>query len=405
VSRAALVVAALFTACFILSLRRPIVTSDGKSNLYAHQAYAFLHRRLNVDPSQYDSARFQGRGFVPFPPFPAVVLMPVVAVFGVQRTNTALLATLLTALNIFMAYQLFKRLGLAPDDRVWLLLGLVFGTGYWYIVQCSGAVWFWAHLVAVTCLLAAIAEAWGRGRGQWVGAALAGAFLSRQMTILAAVALAWRLWRHPEFATRAQRWRNLALFAVTIAAGGAAYLTFNAVRFGSPFDTGYSHIPFGGVFEARRVRHGLFSAAYVPFNFLYLLFQGFHVDFQSATRLSNPVPDGFGTSLLAASPFVVLALFAARARGQVAALWVSVVAIAANQLFYVNNGAAQVNTQRFTLDFLPLLLVLIAMGMRREVERDRAGLWRGCIVYAALLNALMLVVLPALAPALRALDY
>src|SRR6185503_4704590 len=154
------------------------------------------------------------------------------------------------------------------------------------------------------------------------------------------------------------RWRNLGFFAATTGVGIAIYLAFNAVRFGNPFDTGYAHIPFGGFFKARLDRHGLFSAAYLPFNLLYLLFQGFHVDFNSPAKLSEVTADFFGTSLLGASPFVVLAVFAARAHGEVRALWVSVLAIAINQLFYLNNGASQINTQRFTLDFLPLMLVL-----------------------------------------------
>lgn len=50
----------------------------------------------------------------------------------------------------------------------------------------------------------------------------------------------------------------------------------------------------------------------------------------------------------------------------------------------------------FTLDFMPVLFVLIAIGLRREAERGRARLWHGAVAYAALLNALVFVLLPAL---------
>ena len=115
-------------------------------------------------------------------------------------------------------------------------------------------------------------------------------------------------------------------------------------------------------------------------------------------------PDPLGTSLLGASPFILLALFAAPAAGAVRAIWASVGAIAIIQLFYINNGASQINTQRFTMDFMPLLLVLIGMGMRREGERHRIGLWRGTMFYAVLLNVLVLVLLPVLGPAFKLLE-
>jgi hypothetical protein len=382
-----------------------VANNHGTANLYAQQAHAFLHGHLAVDVPLFDSARFQGRIFVPFPPLPAVLLMPVVAVFGLERTNGALLAALLTLVNIAIAHRLLRRLGVVLADRIWLLSAFFFGTGYWYLVVSSGYVWFWAQVVAVTCLLLAVTEAWDRGRGQWVGLALAGAFLSRQLTILTGVALAWRLWIHPAFALPAARRRNLAAFVASTSAGVATYLVFNYMRFGNPFDTGYGHIPLMEVFHERSVRHGLISAAYIPFNLIYLLFQGFHVDFNSPAKLGGVItPDSLGTSLLGASPFVVLALFAAPAGGALRAIWASVAAIATIQLLYINNGASQINTQRFTMDFMPLLLVLIAMGMRREGERDRVGLWRGTISYAVLLNVLLLVLLPVLGPAFKLLE-
>jgi hypothetical protein len=392
-------------ACFAWSLWRPITAGNGADNLHVQQAQALLRGRLAIDQPLFDCVTFRGRVYVPFPPMPAVLMMPSVALVGVRRSNGPLLALALTLLNVVVAYRLAGRLGLAPRDRVWLLAAFFLGTGYWIAVAWSTGVWFWAHVVAVTFLLLAVAEAWGRGRGHLVGLALAAAFLSRQLTLLAAIALAWRLWSHPRFAgAAAARWRHLGAFAAALAAGVAAYLAFNAARFGNPFDTGYGHLAPIGYLKERFARHGLFSAAYVPFNLMYLLLQGFHVDFTSPARLSGLGIDGFGASLPGASPFVVLALFARRAQAPVRALWASIAATAAGHLLYFNNGADQHNAQRFTLDFMPLLFVLMAAGLSRESAGGRARLWRGAIVYAVLLNALCLTWLPALEIAFRALE-
>jgi len=393
-------------ACFVLTLRAPLENRNGGGgNLHALQARAFLSGRLDIDvPGFYDSCAYRGRTYVPFPPMPAVLMMPIVAAIGVDRTHGTIIALALTLLNVAVGYRLARRLGLSPTARVWWLVAMFFGTGYWTAVGGSTGVWFYAQVVAFTALLLAVAEAWGKGRGLWVGLALAAAFLSRQLTLFAGFALAARLWSHPRFIDQRARWRNLASFGAGAGLGIAVYLAFNYARFGNPFETGYRYIEFAGILKERFARHGLFSVAYIPFNFIYLMMQGVHVDFTSSAKLAGVSPDLYGASLLGASPYVVVAAFARRAGAPIRALWLSVAAIAAGHLLYLNNGASQINTQRFTLDFIPVLFVLVAIGLRREADRGRARLWQGAIAYAVLVNALVLAVLPALDGAFHALE-
>jgi hypothetical protein len=397
---------ALCLVCFVQSLRAPLDNLHrGGGNLHALQARAFLSGRLDIDvPGFFDSSPYRGRTYDSFPPMPAVLMMPIVAALGVDRTSAPILCLALTLLNIAVGYRLARRLGLSTRDRIWWLVAMFLGTGYWSAVLASGGVWYYAHVVAFTALLLAVGEAWGKGRGLWVGLALAAAFLSRQLTLFAGFALAARLWSHPGFTDRGARWLNLAGFGATAGLGIAAYLAFNHARFGNPFETGYRYMEFGSFLKERLARHGLFSAAYVPFNLIYLTVQGVHVDFTSPAKLAGVTTDGFGASLLGTSPFVVVAAFASRAGAPMRALWLSVAAIVVGQLLYLNNGFSQTNTQRFTLDFMPVLFVLVAVGLRREAERGRARLWHGAIAYAALLNALVMAALPALDGVFHALE-
>jgi hypothetical protein len=57
-------------------------------------------------------------------------------------------------------------------------------------------------------------------------------------------------------------------------------------------------------------------------------------------------------------------------------------------LYYVN-GAGQLNWQRYALDYWPLLFVLIALGFHEVTSRSGQSFWKGTIVYALLLNALV----------------
>ena len=58
-----------------------------------------------------------------------------------------------------------------------------------------------------------------------------------------------------------------------------------------------------------------------------------------------------------------------------------------------NNGWWQINAQRFTMDFVPVLMVLTALAAREGL----GPYWKGAIVWALGLNALAWVAIPMLA--------
>jgi hypothetical protein len=168
----------------------------------------------------------------------------------------------------------------------------------------------------------------------------------------------------------------------------ALYLLYNYVRYGNPLDSGYSHIIFIGVLSERVQQYGVFSYHYLLFNLYSTLIKGFNIQFQGNTHLNIRDMDLWGTSLLAASPFVVASLKAAWPRLLKFFAWATVLIILIGQCFYHNNGYEQVNTSRFTLDFLPLLIVLTALGLHR------IPLWlvRGMITYAVALNIISFII-------------
>ena len=97
--------------------------------------------------------------------------------------------------------------------------------------------------------------------------------------------------------------------------------------------------------------------------------------------------DKFGTSLLAASPFVIAAF---RAKGEKVTLfctWAGVVLPLIHALFYHNNGYIQYNMQRFSLDFMPILIILIAKGFSNS-SPDLQSYWKGMIIYSIVLNVI-----------------
>ena len=377
-----------FCAVFLLTL---IMRSNPTvPNLYASQADALLHGRLFLTENLKDVAVVNGAYYVPFAPLPTILLLPFVALLGVQHTDVVAIAFGLTILNVWTFWQILKKLDLDAERSVWLVLALFLGTGYWSLVAKSCEVWGFAQVVAVTFLLLAIHEALGRRRGILLGIFLGCAFLARQLSVYGAVFLLAGLLSAPEAPALRARLKKVLEFGLAFSICAAVYIWFNWIRFGNPFETGYKYIQLEGFLKDRVDHHGLFSLASLPFNFVHMFLQGPHFEFGSGLWPKNM--DQFGTSIIFASPFVLLAFRARWSRPLVIGCAVSIGLSLCHMLLYYNNGWVQVNTQRFTLDFLPLLVLLVALGSKTIT----LPLLKAVVSYSIVMNAIALAVGPAI---------
>jgi hypothetical protein len=102
------------------------------------------------------------RGLVPFPPLPAIVLMPFVALWGLA-TNGQLVFAILGGIDIGIAWWMLGRLPIRTWVRVAATVFLGFGTVFWYAAQI-GTTWYQAHVLAVGLALASIGVALGADR-------------------------------------------------------------------------------------------------------------------------------------------------------------------------------------------------------------------------------------------------
>ena len=376
-------------AIFLLTVLVSLFRDDGQRNLYVHQAKAFLSGNLNVQERLHDVSIYKGKNYVPFPPFPAVLLMPCVAFFG--SVSPILIALILTFLNVYIFVHLLKKLHIERKAIPWLVLAFFCGTGYWLAVKWSHGVWHFAHVVSVTFMLLAIYEATINGRGITTGVFLGCAFLSRQLTIYSSVYLFAALLLNPRNADRRAKIRETLGFVFPVCFCIAAYLLFNRARFDSMFDTGYSRMALLGFLKLRVEQFGLFHPIYFPFNFIYMFLQGPHIEFSGELLLKPESMNFFGTSLTFASPFVFCAFFAKWNKALFYSAWISICLTLLHMLFYYNNGWGQINTQRFTLDFLPVLVVLVALSVKNVNKK----LFYISIIYSVSLNILSFFVLSA----------
>jgi hypothetical protein len=143
--------------------------------LYDHfvwQALAFLDGRAMIDYPVGPTADSRGNAFfqdvlpirdatgatigalIPFPPLPAIVLLPFVAIWGAAVDDQAVAAAI-GALDVLVAFWALGGLAIGSRVRLATTVFLAFGTVLWY-AAFIGTTWFQAHLVAVGLLLLAV---------------------------------------------------------------------------------------------------------------------------------------------------------------------------------------------------------------------------------------------------------
>ncbi len=346
---------------------------------YVFLAQAFLegHAWIHFPGSYLDALQYKGLYYVIEAPFPAVLLMPLVMLFGNVQ---APLAVLLTGVATGAAWELGERLGLRAATNAWICAFLLLGTD---LLWCGmlGDVWFIAHVSAVCFTLLALVELVGKRRAWLVMLWAACAFESRFTLVLAVpVYLFVILNETPKGPSqRIALYQSLAVLLPV----AALWVLYNEARWGTWNDIGYTlwyHQDPAG------------SPTGSPFQLRYLGYQLRSFFVELPVWVGNPpwlLPSPDGTALTWTSPALVLAIFASKPARLVNTLWIAAVLVALPNFLYYVNGFDQFG-MRHALDFEPFLVALMMLAARERLPRwgmaliaysVLAGIW-GCCFWA-----------------------
>ncbi|MBA3626713.1 MAG: hypothetical protein H0W60_03115 [Chloroflexi bacterium] len=387
-------------------------------NHFVWQADAWLHGRVAitypvVEPFRNDY--FQdvlplddqpGFALIPFPPLPAILLLPFVALFGLA-TNAALVAALVGAINVGLCWRMALRVTEQRDAAVLATIFYGFGTVAWYAAML-GSTWFLAHVLASTFLFLSISVALEAERRERVAGSVRlvlGAVEPRQFlagVLLGVAALA----RLPAILG--------APFLVFAGGGGTAFrrafsaglgavipvamlLLYNLTATGHVFHPAYEYL-YDTEYSPRPelIRYGEWAIEdprYVPQNAIIMLAwppttpalsadicaDRSHPDFRPLPQgwglLFDPDcplvrPDPLGMSLILSSPAYLLgipgllSMWRGDRRRWVAGVGLAVGAIALLNLMHFSQGWVQFG-YRFSNDFAPFAMVAVALGIAR----------------------------------------
>ena len=177
---------------------------------YLADAFDHGHTWITRALGPNDVINIDGRIYVPFAPFPAFVLAPLVAITGPVTADQweSGINALLAACVVGLAWWVAGRIGARRlADRLALVLLLGFSTQVWWVTT-RGGVWHTGHLVAMILTLLLLAELFGRQRALILGLLVGAAFLTRAPVAFAAPTIA--LWLIPAVldrpASRSPRW-------------------------------------------------------------------------------------------------------------------------------------------------------------------------------------------------------
>jgi hypothetical protein len=390
---------AVATLVYLLCAAPETLTAHTPFNHFALQAEAWLHGRLDLGgpPPRYahgnDFSHFGERWFVPFPPFPALLLLPAVALSGsadaVADGRFFLLLAGVAPAALFLGLEKLRARGDSErSERTSLVLSALFAFGSVYFFSAEqGTVWYAAHVVGAGLAALYFWVALGAERPWLAGLLLGLGFSTRTPLLFAAPLFVLELARAclPSGVTLSRRAlgeldrrrfaRGLLEFALPVVLVLGITFAHNALRFGDPFETGYRYLAV--VWHARIEKWGLFSYHYLARNLGVML--------TALPWLGSPdAPmrmSGHGLALWVTTPAYLWLFWPRSVKAPHLSLALTALAVALPTLFYQNSGWVQFG-YRFSNDYAVFLFALLAIGGRRF-----GAIFWGLAAFAVAINA------------------
>lgn len=379
-------VPALLLTCLLM-----IGMAGVSSQQFSELALAFLHGHLyflhsiggiGQDPVLYQHHRYWDEGV-----FPAIVLLPFVAIFYTFHLffYQGYIEWLLVLGIMYFVYALGRRLRYSAEDSLILAFGFVLGSAFASAAAVSSG-WLLAQVITTFLLFWSLYEYFGRRRWWLIGTICACIFLTRSTAAPIVVFFALELWQGTSKLSSLRRFLPLALPLV-----GAISLQglYNFLRFHDPLNGGYEYQLLAAAPKESRAL-GTFSLRHLPTNLYSLVFgaPGTVSRTTSSWTLKFPYIEGNhnGISIFITSPYYLYlfgrkwAVFARTARHLLVAAGISCLGV----LCFYGIGREQIS-YRYSLDFLPELFVVLMLVYSAEHPRLSRGM-KLLLLSAGILN-------------------
>ena len=310
-----------------------------------------LGERAWVDVPRRDIKKRDDSWYVSFPPGPAVLMLPGVAIWGMGFLDV-LFTALIAALIPVVLVRMLDRVRGTEDGRwkqhLWAAVAWTVASPACFL-GAQGQVWFTAQICGALFTMLYLSTAWDLRRPALAGLCLGMAMACRPHVAFAILFFCFEWWRGGKDI------KALLRFALPFGLIGLALGLHNYVRFESFFEFGHRFLDMR--WQARQQDYGMFNSIYLSRNLQCL--------FTLLPQLQPAFPyfkfSIHGMALPLTTPWLLCLLWARERFPQKLGLYLAATAVALPSLFYQNSGQLQIS-YRFAVDWLPMVLVALVVG-------------------------------------------
>ena len=376
----------IFVATSVLYLRTAILIGWINKTTYSFWDLLvgqFIQGKLYLEnpPFTHDLTFYNGRWYVPMPPLPGILLIPIAIWIGAENISTSYFSMLLSAINGVLMFLILKEMTqrkwihLSEHSMFWLIVLFLFGTPHLWL-GISGRGWYVSQIVTLLFLALSTYTAL-RSRSAWLsGAFLAIAMLARPNSLMSwpfIFAISMQVIKENQGSVT---WRQAigwaAKTAIPITTTVVALITYNYLRFDDILDFGYTTVNAGPDIVSNVQTYGMFSPHFMPENLYVMLLKPPRINWgtpwptepKGALWPIDPTTTGMSIFLTTLPLLYLIRRYPKE--WWILGAWGAVLFNVIMLSTYHNTGAHQFG-YRYILDFLIPLLMLLAIGIGKKV--------------------------------------
>lgn len=367
-----MVAAVLFVAVFFLYAHFAALigwVNKGKYAFWDLLAGQFIQGRLYIPnpPYTHDLTLYKGNWYVPMPPLPGVLMVPLAYWIGAENINASYFSIFFSALNAVILYAILKELNarkwiqLSTTGILVLIVLFLFGTPHLW-VGISGRGWYVSQILTVLFLSLAVYAALRSWSPWWVGICIGLAMTSRPNALMTwpfLFAIAMQLLKEKQGQVN---WRDAFLWSVKtampVAMAIGALLTYNYLRFDDFLDFGYETVNAGSDIVANVQAWGMFHPHFISRNLQVMFFE---MPWWNPDSRWPIEPSTTGMSIFLTTPALFYLFRRYPKDWWVIGAWTAVLFNIGLLSMYHNTGAHQFG-YRYILDMQVPLFAMFALG-------------------------------------------
>lgn len=308
-----------------------------KGKIYLTEKPPWLSELIQIDSNKFTFVN---------PPMPAILMTPLRFLFGEkfeQQYLAHILGAGIVAVSMLISWKIKN------NKKLMIWVGILTGLGniIWFL-SATGSVWYLGQITAVFFIMSAILECFGKKRPFAVGLLLSAAFLSRLQLLPSLIIFTYLL-------KSKLKKKGLLEFIAGLSFFVLIYSLYNYLRFGRPWETGYTLIP--GILNEPWFNKGQFSLYYLP-KHLKIFISGLPIFTNEKPYI---YPSWAGMAIWLTSPVFVYSLLAPIKERVIKMSWLTILCIALINFTYGSTGFSQFG-YRYAVDFYPFLFLLIILS-------------------------------------------